>query len=118
MRCTVKIDESPRRLRADAREIKGRTTMNSGTILAVLSLATAAGNLASHYPKIKANQAILRPRREQAVMVLAVLLAVAGLVLHPGIVGYVIGGPALLLALFFLFADKSSDLNPQQPALA
>ncbi len=34
--------------------------MNSGTILAVLSLATAVGNLASYYPKMTSNRATLR----------------------------------------------------------
>jgi peroxiredoxin len=51
-------------------------------------------------------------------MVLVVLLAVAGFVLHPGIIGYVAGGLAVVLALLFLFVTKASDLTAQQPAIA
>jgi len=37
------------------------------------SLLAAIGNLATHCPKIKSNHAPLRPRREQALMLVALL---------------------------------------------
>ena len=44
--------------------------MTTGLILAGLSLVTGAGTIASYYPKMQSNQATLRPRRQQALMVL------------------------------------------------
>ncbi len=51
--------------------------MNRGTTLAVISFAMAAGNIAVYYPKMMSNRATLRPRREQAVMALVLLLAIS-----------------------------------------
>jgi len=93
-------------------------TMNTGTILAALSFVTVAGNLATHYPKITSNRASLRPRREQLVMVAALALAVAGFVLQPGPVGYVLAGIAVVPALLFLLATSTSGLPRQKLALA
>jgi peroxiredoxin len=92
--------------------------INSATILAALSLLTAAGNLASYYPKMKSNRATLRPRREQAFMVLALLLVVAAFFLHPGIIGYVLGAIAVVPASLFLLGTFTSGLPSQQPAVA
>jgi len=91
--------------------------MNSGTILTALSLVTTAGNLATYYPKMTRNRAALRPRREQALMILALALAVAGFVVGPGIPGYVIGGIAIVPALLFLFGTFTSGLPSQTPAV-
>ncbi len=49
--------------------------MNTGIAMAALSFATAVGNIAAYYPKMMRNRATLRPRREQALMVLALALA-------------------------------------------
>ena len=57
--------------------------MNEGLAITAVSLLLAFGNLATHYPKIKSNHAPLRPRREQAIMVLALLLAGVGFLLQP-----------------------------------
>ncbi len=92
--------------------------MNSGTILAVLSLATAVGNLASYYPKMTSNRATLRPRREQALMALVLLLAVGAFFLHPGIIGYILGAIAIVPASLFLLGTFTSGLPHQQPAVA
>jgi peroxiredoxin len=88
-----------------------------GTILTALSLVTAAGNLATYHPKMTANHATLRPRREQALMILALALAVAGFVLGPGIPGYVVGGIAIVPALLFLLATFTSGLPNQKLAI-
>jgi peroxiredoxin len=92
--------------------------MNSGMILAALSLATAAGNLATYYPKMTSNRATLRPRREQALMALALLLALAAFFLHPGVAGYVLAAIAVLPASLFLLGTFTSGLPRQQPAVA
>lgn len=92
--------------------------MNTGTILAVLSLATAAGNVATYYPKMKSNQATLRPKREQALMALALLLALAAFFLQPGIAGYLVGALAIIPASLFLLGTFTSGLPHQQPAVA
>lgn len=84
--------------------------MNEGLALAAASVLAVVGNLATHYPKIKSNRAPLRPRREQAVMLLALSLAGSGFFLQPGIVGYVLGGVAAILAMLFLVATATSDL--------
>ena len=89
--------------------------MSLGLVLAVLSFLATVANLAFHYPKIKANRASLRPRREQAVMAVALLLAAVGFFFDPGVVGYVLGGIAAFLASLFLFATFKSGL-PYQPA--
>jgi peroxiredoxin len=93
-------------------------TMNSGTILTALAFVTVAGNLAAQYPKITGNRAALRPRREQLVMIAALVLAVAGFVLRPGVAGYVLGGIAIIPALLFLLATSTSGLPQQAPAVA
>jgi peroxiredoxin len=93
-------------------------TMNSGTILSALAFVTVAANLATHYPKITGNRAALRPRREQLLMVLAVVLAGAGFLLQPGIAGYALGGIALVPALLFLLATSTSGLPDQKLAVA
>ena len=92
--------------------------MNTGTMLAVLSLATAAANIAIYYPKMMRNQATLRPRREQALMALALILAVAAFFLQPGVVGYVVGALAIVPASLFLLGTFTSGLLHQQPAAA
>jgi peroxiredoxin len=84
--------------------------MNEGLALTAASLLATLGNLATHYPKIKSNHAPLRPRREQALMVVALLLAGSGFFLQPGIVGYMLGGVAAILAVMFLVATATSDL--------
>src|SRR5262249_54643320 len=90
--------------------------MYEGLALTAASLLTAAGNLATHYPRIKSNHAPLRPRREQAVMVLTLLLAGGGF-LQPGIAGYLLGGAAILLALFVLLGTATSCLPEKKPAV-
>ena len=92
--------------------------MTEGLVLTAASLVATAGNLAVHYPKITGNRASLRPRREQAVMILAVLLAAAGFSLGPGIIGYLLGGLALVPALLFLLGTLTSGLPAQRPAVA
>ena len=92
--------------------------MNTGTILAVLAFVTAAGNLATYHPKMISNHATLRPRREQTLMVLALALAIAGFVLQPGLVGYAIGGIAIVPAFLFLLATATSGLPAQKLAVA
>jgi len=92
--------------------------MNTGTILAVLSLATAAGNIATYYPKMMSNHATLRPRREQALMALALLLALAAFFLQPGIAGYLLGALAIIPASLFLLGTFTSGLPHQKPAVA
>ena len=91
--------------------------MNTGTILAVLSLATAAGNIAAYYPKMMSNRATLRPRREQALMALALLMALAAFLLSPGVAGYVLGSLAIIPASLFLLGTFTSSLPYQQPAV-
>jgi peroxiredoxin len=89
--------------------------MNEGLALAAASLLAVIGNLATHYPKIKNNHAPLRPRREQAVMALALLLAICGFLLQPGIAGYLLGGVAGILAFMFLLATATSGLPQRKP---
>jgi peroxiredoxin len=84
--------------------------MNEGLVLTAASALAVVGNLATHYPKIKNNHAPLRPRREQAVMLLALSLAGGGFFLQPGIIGYLLGGVAVFLAGLFLVATATSDL--------
>jgi peroxiredoxin len=92
--------------------------MNEGLAITAVSVLVAIGNLATHYPKIKSNHAPLRPRREQAVMVLALLLAGAGLLSQPGIVGYLLGGVAIVLAFMFLLATATSGLPKKKTAVS
>jgi peroxiredoxin len=92
--------------------------MTVGTILGALSFVTAASNIAFYYPKIKGNRASLRPRREQALMVLALLFAVGSFFMHPGIVGYVLGGGAVVPASLFLLGTSTSGLPDQRPSVA
>jgi len=77
----------------------------------------AAGNIAIYYPKMMSNRATLWPRREQAVMALVLLLAVASFFLHPGIIGYVVGAIAVVPAALFLLGTTTSGLPSQQPAV-
>src|SRR5215469_6337715 len=92
--------------------------MTPGLILNALAFATAGGNIALHYPKITGNHASLRPRPEQAVMVVALLLAGAGFFLHPGIVGTALGVLAIVPAVLFLLGSSTSGLAFQRPAVA
>ena len=92
--------------------------MTPGLILNALAFAAAGGNIALHYPKIAGNRASLKPRREQAVMVLALLLAVAGFFLHPGIVGITLGVVAIIPAGLFLLGSSTSGLAFQRPSVA
>lgn len=92
--------------------------MNEGLALTVASMLAVVGNLATHYPKIKSNRAPLRPWREQALMLAAVLLAGGGFVLQPGIVGYLLGGVATVLAAMFLVATATSDLPKKKFAVS
>ncbi len=92
--------------------------MSSGTMLALAALLVVAGTLAWYYPKIKNVTAPLRPWREQALMGLALLLAVAAGFLDPGVIGYVSGGIAVLLAALFLLVTFTSGLPHQLPAVA
>lgn len=91
--------------------------LNTGLLLTSASLAAAIGNLVVYYPKMMSNHATLRPRLEQAVMVLAVVLAVAGFVMQPGIAGYVLGGVALVPAGLFLLGTATSGLPDQKPTV-
>jgi peroxiredoxin len=92
--------------------------MTPGLILNALAVAVAGGNIALHYPKITGNRASLKPRREQAVMLLALLLAAAGFFLHPGIIGAMLGVLAILPAGMFLLGSTRSWLDDQKPAIA
>ncbi|SDA57931.1 peroxiredoxin family protein [Mesorhizobium qingshengii] len=92
--------------------------MTIGLILASLSLATGAGTIASYYPKMQSNQATLLPRRQQALMVLALLLAISAFFLQPGIVGYVLGALAIVPAALFLLGTSTSGLPSLQPAVS
>ena len=92
--------------------------MNPGLALTSLSIVAAFGNIAFYYPKMMGNRVALRPRLEQSVMILALLLAGAGFFLQPGILGYVLGGIAIVPAGLFLFATAKSGLDHQQPAMA
>jgi peroxiredoxin len=92
--------------------------MTTGLILACLSLATAAGTIATYAPKMRRNQATLRPRREQALMVLTLLLAIGSFFQHPGIVGYVIGAIAIVPAALFLLGTNTSALPRMLPAVS
>ena len=78
--------------------------MNPGLALTSLSIVAAFGNIAFYYPKMMGNRVALRPRLEQSVMILALLLAGAGFFLQPGLLGYVLGGIAIVPAGLFLFA--------------
>jgi peroxiredoxin len=92
--------------------------MNEGLALTAASALAVVGNLATHYPKIKNNHAPLRPRREQAVMLLALSLAGMGFFLQPGIVGYLLGGVSIFLAVMFLVATATSDLPKKKLAVS
>jgi peroxiredoxin len=91
--------------------------MNAGIGLTILALVTTAGNLATYHPKMTSNRATLKPRREQALMALALVLTVAGFALHPGIAGYVLGGIAIVPAFLFLLATATSGLPNQRLAV-
>jgi peroxiredoxin len=92
--------------------------MNAGLVLTALSATTAIGNLASYYPKMMSNRASLRPRREQLLMILSLLLAGAGFFLHPGILGYSLGALAVVPAALFLLGTFTSGLPNQRPTVA
>lgn len=91
--------------------------MTPGLPLAGLALLTSVGTVATYYPKMQKNHAALRPRREQSLMLLAILLAVAGFLSQPGILGAVLGGLALLPAGLFLLGTNTSGLPSLQPAV-
>lgn len=92
--------------------------MTTGLILAGLSLATSAGTIASYYPKIQANRATLRPRPQQAMMVLTLLLALSAFFLQPGVVGFILGALAIVPAALFLLGTSTSGLPARQPAVS
>jgi peroxiredoxin len=92
--------------------------MTRGLILNTLAFAVAGGNIALHYPKITGNRASLRPRAEQAVMMVALVLAGAGFFLQPGIVGATLGVLAIIPAGLFLLGSTRSGLDFQRPAVA
>jgi peroxiredoxin len=92
--------------------------MTTGLILAGLSFVTGAGTIASYYPKMQSNQATLRPRWQQALMVLTLLLATTAFFLQPGIVGYVLGVLAIVPAALFLLGTSTSGLPSLQPAVS
>lgn len=92
--------------------------MNTGFALAALSTATAFGTIASYSPKMWANRATLRPRGEQALMLLALLFAIAGFFLQPGPVGYLLGGIAIIPAFLFLLGTMTSGLPQQRPTVS
>src|SRR5262249_13162890 len=92
--------------------------MNTSLILTATAAVLVIANLATHYPKITGNRASLRPRREQALMLVALVLAAMGLSLGPGILGYVLGPLAIIPACLFIFATLKSGLAYQQPAVA
>jgi hypothetical protein len=88
--------------------------MTPGTLLAFAALFIAVGTLAWYYPKITHVTAPLRPRLEQALMGLALLLAGGAAFWQPGLAGFLGGGLAGLLAGLFLLLTLTSGL-PQQP---
>ena len=88
--------------------------MTAGTILGALGFLAAAGNIATYYPKMTSNHATLRPRREQAVMLAALALAIASFFLEPGIVGTALGLLAIVPAGLFLLGTATSGL-PVKP---
>jgi hypothetical protein len=92
--------------------------MTVGTTLALAALLAACGTLAWYYPKIINVTAPLRPWREQALMGLALVLAGSASVLDPGLLGYLSGGLAALLAGLFLLLTLTSGLPDQPPAVA
>jgi hypothetical protein len=92
--------------------------MTPGTALALAALLVVAGTLAWYYPKIKNVTAPLRPWREQALMGLGLLLAGGAAWLQPGVIGYVSGGLAVLLAGLFLLLTFTSGLPHQPPVVA
>jgi peroxiredoxin len=92
--------------------------MTPGFALAGVSFLTGVGTIATYAPKIWRNQATLRPRREQAMMALTVLLALSGFLLRPGIVGAILGGVALFPAGLLLVGTATSGLPRRQPTVA
>src|SRR5690348_3947644 len=92
--------------------------MTPGLALAGVSFVTGFGTIATYAPKIWRNQATLRPRREQALMVLTVLLALGAFFLRPGIVGAALGGLALFPAALLLVGTNTSGLPRRRPAMA
>ena len=92
--------------------------MNPGFALAALSLVTTVGNLVTYYPKMMGNHATLRPRLEQALMFLALILAVGAFAMHPGWLGGAIAIVASIPALLFLLATFTSGLPDKATAVA
>jgi len=92
--------------------------MTAGLIFAGLALLTSVGTIGSYSPKMWRNKATLRPRREQALMAAALLLAVGGFFLQPGITGSILGAVAMVPAALFLLGTFTSGLPRQQPAVA
>jgi peroxiredoxin len=91
--------------------------LNTGLMLTAASFAAVIGNLVVYHPKMMSNRATLRPRLEQAVMLLALVLAAAGFFLSPGIVGYTLGAVALVPAALFLLATSTSGLPAKNLAV-
>jgi peroxiredoxin len=92
--------------------------MTFGIVLTLLSLLATVVCLAIYHPKMKNNRAALRPRFEQSLMALALALAFGGVLLHPGIVGYIVGGLSAIPAALFLLATATSGLPDQKLAIA
>ena len=87
---------------------------NLGLVLALASLLLVAGAFAW----TKATGRPFPPAMERAVAFAGTLLAVAGLLSHPGAVGYVVAGIGLLLGGFFSFLTFMSGLPDQRAAVA
>lgn len=87
---------------------------NLGLILALASVLLVAGAFAW----TKTTGRPLPPTIERAVAFAGTLLAVAGLLSHPGAVGYVVAGIGLLLGGFFSFLTFMSGLPDQRAAVA
>src|SRR6185437_8226459 len=92
--------------------------MSLGTVLTILSLATVVACIALYRPKMRNNRTPLRPRLEQSLMGAALALALTGFFLHPGLLGYVLGGLSAIPAALFLLATATSGLPNQKLAVA
>jgi peroxiredoxin len=92
--------------------------MNTGLIFAVLAPITAIGTLGYYQPKMARNQAPLRPRLEQAFMILALAFAGLAFAMQPGIASYGLAGLAILPAALFLVLTATSGLPQKKLAVA
>jgi hypothetical protein len=91
--------------------------MTRGTLLAVSALVAVVSNLAWYQRKVTTVTAPLRPWREQAIMGLAIFLAGSAFSMRPGVIGYVSGGIAVLLAPLFVLLTFTSGLPQQRPGV-